>query len=207
MEISRGITNIWQISQNKNVSNAVPLKIRFFLPPTAYGLTHLPLSYSVQDFETYSAVTASGARHEHEVTIWNLNASLDSYQLVAQVRAGSLTFSIPTDYPPGTDLTLGNANDELHSHPISANLGTSAADCNDIQISVDGVDKTAVIETALGRSLETTDDSDIELFSYLSTPVLNTWHEVIITPNGSGSPAGMCYMYAFISPESVIKKV
>ena len=122
MEISRGITNIWQISQNKNVSNAVPLKIRFFLPPTAYGLTHLPLSYSVQDFETYSAVTASGARHEHEVTIWNLNASLDSYQLVAQVRAGSLTFSIPTDYPPGTDLTLGNANDVVLEFLLYLNL-------------------------------------------------------------------------------------
>jgi len=225
MEITRGITGIWQITQNKNVSNAVPLKIRFYIPPTAYGMHHLPLSYSVQDFETYSAVTSGGSSHTHDVTIpahghtttlWDFNNALDSFDIVAQVRASTLSLSVPAEYPAGTSLDIGTStksetvptstSDTTHTHSISANLGTVSADCNDIAVSVDGVDKTAELE-AIHGTLPVTDASDLDLFEYLSSPVLNAWHEVIITPNGVGSPAGMCYMYAYLSPETVVKQV
>lgn len=263
MQITRGITGIWQISQNKNVSNAVPLKIRFFIPPTAYGMHHLPLAYSVQDFETYSGVTAGGSSHTHDVTlpdhthsvttnphthdvtipahdhtttIWDYNPSVDSFAIAAQVRSNKITLSLPEEYPDGTDLDLVNSTkdasvesstsdggeslttaggggttksstpDATHTHPITANLDTVAADCNDIAVSVDGVNKTAELEAKYG-ALPTTDAQDLDLFGYLSSPVLNAWHEVIITPNGVGTPAGMCYMYAYLSPETVVKEV
>lgn len=206
MQITRGITGIWQISQNKNVSNAVPLKIRFFIPPTAYGMHHLPLSYSVQDFETYSGVTAGGTAHTHKTTVWDYNAALDSFAMAAQVRAGAISISVPAEYPGGTDLTIGDEAEATHTHSITANLGTVAADCNDITVSVDGVDKTAELEAKYG-TLSVTDEQDLDLFGYLSSPILNAWHEVIITPNGVGTPVGMCYMYAYLSPETVVKEV
>jgi len=209
MQITRGITGIWQISQNKNVSNAVPLKIRFFIPPTAYGMHHLPLAYSVQDFETYSGVTSGGSSHTHKTTVWNYSDSFDSFAIAAQVRAGAISLSVPAEYPSGTDLTIGDEAEATHTHPISANLGTTIADCNDIAVSVDGVDRTTELEAKYG-TLPITDAQDLDLFEYLSAPVLNAWHEIIITPNGDGPdgvPPGMCYMYAYLSPETVVKEV
>lgn len=203
MEITRGNTGLWQIAQNKNVSNAVPLVMRFYLPPTAYGLHHLPLSYSVADFETYTGVTAGGEPHAHTWGLWNTNDLGKCYIMGVQIRADQPTISCDSGLTE--DAMTGEAGGQ-HEHNITPNLALVAADCNDIAIHVDGVDRTTEIEAIYG-TLSTTEQSDIDVFEFLDDPVLDAWHEVKIVPNGTGTPAGMCYMYAYLSPEVVTQQV
>lgn len=202
MQITRGITGIWQISQNKNVSNAVPLKIRFFIPPTAYGMHHLPLSYSVQDFETYAVTTGKVTPGDTSLEVRDYSDNYDFYITGLQELPFEIVVAQATGGPPGG----GNYTLNAHTHEMTASLDTTPADCNDISISIDGVDKTTELETKYG-TLPTTDAQDLDLFEYLSAPILNAWHEIIIFPDGIGIPPGMCYIYAYLSPETVIKQV
>ena len=219
MEITGRNLGIWQISQDKNVSDQVPLKMRFYLPPTANGLRNMPLSYSITDFETYTGITEAAGDHSHEIEIpphahnfalWNHSDanSNDEYALAVQDIGG--VWSLVTNQAVGASAMTSEAGgstnttsyaSEKHTHNIIAQLGTSAYACDYVTIKVDGVDITTDLESDYG-SLPIPDAMDLDIYEYLSDPVLNAWHEVLITPKMYDTEqSAMCYMYAYLSPE------
>ena len=217
MQITGRNLGIWQISQDKNVSEDVPLKMRFYLPPTANGLRNMPLSYSITDFESYTGVTDAQGTHNHTVSIpdhnhtfgiWSYDDanSSDLYAVVIQQVAGEWQFvtnksagnAVTSSAGGGTSTT--SSNSDSHTHNVTAELGTTPYVCDYISISVDGTDITPNLEADYG-SLPIPDAVDLDIYHYLSTPVLNTWHEIIITPRTYDSTKALCYMYAYLSPE------
>jgi len=217
MEITGRNLGIWQISQDKNVSEDVPLRMRFYLPPTANGIRNIPLSYSITDFESYTGVTDSKGSHSHDVTIpshshtfgiWSYSDTNtnDMYSVVIQKVAGVWRFvtnqsagNALTSESGGSTSTTSSETDS-HSHNITAELGTTPYVCDYLNIAIDNTDITAELEAEYG-DLPIPDATDIDIYPYLSYPILNTWHEIKITPQTYDSSKALCYMYAYLSPE------
>lgn len=196
----QGATNIWQISHGKNVSNAVPITLKIFIPDDAVYINAAKLSYAVLDFEKYTGVTSGGSSHSHDISVYDPFDTSDIGNLGIQSYGGQ-NYLVANK---NLSAIQGNAADTTHTHDVDPNLSTSTADCNDIAVSVDSVDKTAALEAIYG-TLSTSEDSDLEIKDYLSSPAAGSWHTVTITPNGVGSPAGMCYVMVYLSIQVFIR--
>jgi len=196
----QGATNMWQTSHGKNVSNAVPLTLKIFIPPEAVYINSVKLSYAVLNFEKYTGVTAGGSAHTHDIDIDAISGGNDIGWLGVQAIGGQNKFVAGQN----VSNIKSNATESSHTHNVNANLATASPDCNDIMVSVDGVDKTAALEVIYG-TLSTSEDNDLEIKDYLSAPAAGNWHTVIITPNGVGSPAGMCYIMGHLSIQVFIR--
>jgi len=196
----QGATNIWQITHGKNVDNNVPLTMKIFIPSDAININSVKISYNVGDFEKYTGVTAGGSAHTHDIDIDAIFGGNDIGWIGVQ------TIGAENKFVAGQNVSniKSNNTEASHTHSVNANLSTSVADCNDIAISVDGNDKTAALEAIYG-TLSTSEDQDLEIKDYLSSPQAGAWHTIIITPNGIGSPAGMCYITAHITAQVFIK--
>lgn len=196
----QGATNIWQTSHGKNVSNAVPLTLKIFIPSEAVYINAVKLSYAVLPFEKYTGVTSGGSSHSHTISVYDPFDTSDIGKLGVQTYSGQ-NYIVSS---ANLSAIQANSADTAHTHDVDANLSTVAADCNDIAISVDSVDKTAALEAIYG-TLSTSEDSDLEIKDYFSSPAAGNWHSVVITPNGVGSPAGMCYIMAHLSMQVFIR--
>lgn len=196
----QGATNIWQTSHGKNVSNAVPLTLKIFIPSEAVYINSVKLSYAVLDFEKYTGVTAGGSSHTHDIDIDAISGGNDIGWIGVQ------TIGSENKFVAGQNVSniKSNNTEASHTHNVDANLSTVSPDCNDIMISVDSVDKTAALEAIYG-TLSTSEDNDLEIKDYLSSPVAGNWHTIIITPNGVGSPPGMCYIMGHLSIQVFIR--
>lgn len=218
MRITGRNVGLWQISQDKNISTEAPLQMRFFVPPTANGLKHMPLSYSITDFESYTNVTGAAGAHNHQIQLpthshsfnmWvhsdaNTNEQfavaiqklVDEWSFVVAQGADAIVLSDEG----GNEITSSDSENE-HYHEVSAELKRTSWACDYIKIEVDGTDVTIDIESTHG-TVRIPEDSDIDIMRYLSTPVVNKWHEVKIIPMMYDSEKqALCYMYAYISPE------
>ena len=196
----QGATNIWQTSHGKNVSNAVPIKLKIFIPSDAVYINSVKLSYAVLDFEKYTGVTAGGSAHTHDIDIDAISGGNDIGWIGVQ------TIGAENKFVAGQNVSniKSNNTEASHNHTVNPNLSTTAADCNDIAVAIDTTDKTAELEAIYG-TLSTVEDSDLEIKDYLSNPAAGNWHTVTITPNGTGSPTGMCYIMAHLSIQVFIQ--
>ena len=196
----QGATNIWQITHGKNVDNNVPLTMKVFIPSDAIIINSIKISYNVTDFEKYTGVTAGGSAHTHDIDIDAISGGNDIGWIGVQ------TIGSENKFVAGQNVSniKSNNTEASHTHNVNANLSTAAADCNDIAISVDSVDKTAALEAIYG-TLSISADQDLEIKDYLSSPQAGAWHTIVVTPNGVGSPAGMCFITAHITAQVFIK--
>jgi len=95
-----------------------------------------------------------------------------------------------------------------HSHALSYGISTDTAawGVSDITINVDGTDRTSEIETAKGSALTTseggTENGDyMDLKNYLSSPIADNWHYVIIQPNGNCRIRADLFIQIFIESD------
>jgi len=231
MQITGRNLGIWQISQDKNVSTEVPLRMRFFIPPTASGLRNMPLSISITDYETYSRSASSDGDHTHSIVIPNHTHNFSFYEYGPSLDGGKayliglqytgrgeisyiadkhVTNPIVSAAGGSTEVTTPTS--DQHTHDVISELTTHMYDCDTLSLSVDGVNITPDIQSEYGNILDMVpaselgtyyDITDVDVYPYLSTPILNAWHTVEITPQLIGFPDTTvnCYMYAYLSPE------
>jgi hypothetical protein len=98
---------------------------------------------------------------------------------------GSHTHSIPTLTVLGTSTVATTSNaGSAHNHGVNYGISTGTNTITDMQIYIDGSDRTAAIETQIGHTLSiNSTESDIDITQWITTT--GAWHTIDVRPNGT----------------------
>jgi len=222
---SQGATNCYMTGETDNCDATHGLRIDFYVPAEAVAVNSVKLNYTLRDYRVFSNVVSGGSSHTH--TTPDHSHQMFSYQedyaiapagysnyQCRQSSGGTITYvgmafvtaALEHDlwtYAAGGGSTSGS--EAAHTHDITYGISEYAGawPVTDVTINVDGTDRTSAIETAKGSALVNTENGTengdhMELKSYLSTPIADNWHYIIITPNNNCRIRGDLYIQIFI---------
>jgi len=110
-----------------------------------------------------------------------------------------LTVNGTTTQTTTTTSSTSDAGSE-HNHGVIYGISTGSNTVTDMQIFIDGTDRTASIETQIGHTLSTTGtENEIDISQWIGT--VGTWHTIEIKPNGTCRIRGDLWNQIFIRSE------
>lgn len=190
-----GATNLVTLNYPDICDNTHPYVFMFQFPEEIKFINRIKLSYVIGAYRAFGGTTGEGSPHTHKIKI---HAPFDNSTIGT---LGIQTYNMKNWFVCNKSVTAVETDEteQEHTHGVSFAITEQAANLTDVMIEIDDgsgyVDRTAAIETALGRALSTTQDLNLALQDYFTAD--GGIKKIRITPTGDND--GECRITGLLS--------